>query len=70
MKIWEILKRENIGREYEVKIYGLSEIVKVDYDVDPCGWLTVKGVGDAGLEYPLKQLHLREIVKLDFEEVK
>lgn len=32
MKIWEILKRENIGKKYKTKIYGIEEVLKVGYD--------------------------------------
>lgn len=71
MKIWEILKRENIGKKYEVIIYGnLKDVVKVDYDVNSNSWLTVRNVKDEGLKYPLSQLYLGVILELDFEEIK
>lgn len=69
MKIWEILKRENIGKKYETKIYGIKDIVKVDYDVNSNNWLTVKNVNKDGLEFPLSQLYLGAILELEFEEV-
>lgn len=70
MKIWEILKRENIGKKYETKIYGgIKEVVKVDYDINSDSWLTVKSVKDNGLMYPLSQLYLGTILELEFEEI-
>lgn len=69
MKIWEILKKENIGKKYKTKIYGLDKIVKVDYDCNTYNWLTVKNVENHGLEYPLDQLYLEVILKMDFEEI-
>ena len=70
MKIWEILKRENIGKKYETRIYGgIKEVVKVDYDINSDSWLTVKGVSDNSLTFPLNQLYLGVILELEFEEI-
>ena len=69
MKIWEILKRENIGKKYETKIYGIKEIVKVGYDINSNSWLTVKRVNKEEIEFPLHQLYLGVILEMEFKEV-
>lgn len=70
MKIWDILKRENIGKKYEVKIHGnIPDIVKVDYDVNSDSWLTVKNTNKEDVKFPLHSLYLEVILKLEFKEV-
>lgn len=72
MKIWEILKKENIGKKYKTKIYGsIEEIVEVDYDINTNIWLTVRDKNKlSGTEYPLKNIYLEKILELEFEEIK
>lgn len=68
MKIWEILKRENIGKKYKTKIYGAEEVVTVGYDCNSDSWLTIKRVGNNGIRFPLSQIYLGCILEMDFEE--
>lgn len=69
MKIWEVLKKDNIGKKYKTKIHGIEEIVKVGYDCNSDSWLTVKSVGNKGIRFPLSQLYLGVILEMEFEEV-
>lgn len=71
MKIWEILKRENIGKKYKTKIYGIDEILKVDYDFNSYSFLTLKRDKQSDcVEFPLSQIYLGRILQMDFEEIK
>lgn len=71
MKIWEVLKIENLGKKYKTKFYGcIEEIVKVDYDINSYSWLTLKSVDKNRIKYPLTQLYLGVILQLEFEEIK
>lgn len=69
MRIWEILKKENIGKKYETEIYGIKEVVKVGYDCNTDSWLTVKRVGNDGIRFPLSQLYLGVILEMEFKEI-
>lgn len=69
MKIWEILKRKNMGKKYKTKIYGIDEIVKVDYDSNSNSWLNIKRLDNSGVVYPLHSIFLGAILEMDFEEV-
>lgn len=70
MKIWEILKRENIGKKYKTKIYGIEEVLKVGYDKNSNSFLTLKrSKQDRCLEFPLSSIYLGCILEMDFEEV-
>lgn len=69
MKILEVLTKENIGKKFKTKIYGLEEIVKVGYDCNSDKWLTVKRVGDDGIRFPLSQLYLGVILEMEFEQI-
>lgn len=70
MKIWEILKVENIGKKYKTKIYGIEEVLKVGYDINSNSFLTLKRAKKDGcLEFPLSQIYLGCILKMDFDEV-
>lgn len=71
MKIWEVLKRENIDKKYKTKIYGLEKILTVAYDVNSNTFLTLKNnKNNNDIEYPLSSLYLGCILELDFEEFK
>lgn len=71
MKISEVLKRENLGKKYKTKIYGIEEVLKVGYDINQDKFLTLKrDKQSGGIEYPLSQLYLDCILQMDFEEVK
>ena len=67
MKIWEILKVENLGKNYRVKLYGVEQEVTVGYDGNS-DYLTIKK--ETYPFYPLKSFYLEAILALEFEEVK
>lgn len=67
MKIWEILKAENLGKNYRVKLYGVEQEVTVGYDGNS-DYLTIKK--ETYPFYPLKSFYLEAILALEFEEVK
>ena len=69
MKIWEVLTKENIGKKFKTKIYGLEKIVEVGYDYNSDKWLTVKKVGDGGVRFPLSLLYLGAILEMEFEQI-
>ena len=69
MKIWEVLKRENIGKKYETKIYGIKDILEVTYDKNTYTWLNLKNTKKEGVEFPLHSLYLDVILGMEFEEV-
>lgn len=67
MKIWEILKAENLGKKYGVKLYGIEQEVTVGYDGNS-DYLTVKK--ETYPFYPLNSFYLGAILALEFEEAK
>ena len=67
MKIWEILKAENLGKKYRVKLYGIEQEVTVGYD-GSSDYLTIKK--ETYPFYPLKSFYLEAILALEFEEAK
>lgn len=70
MKIWEVLKRENIGKKYKTKIYGMDDVLKVNYDENSNTFLTLKSVEtNDRIKFPLSQLYLGCILQMDFEEI-
>lgn len=69
MKIWDVLKTENIGKRYRTKIYGMDETLKVDYDINSYTYLTLKSDNDY-VKFPLSQMYLGCILQMDFEEIK
>ena len=70
MRIWEILKKENIGKKYETEIYGIKEILEVAYDIYTYNWLNLKNTKKEGAEFPLDSLYLGSILEMEFKEVK
>ncbi|KEI95015.1 hypothetical protein N496_18800 (plasmid) [Clostridium botulinum A2B3 87] len=70
MKIWEVLKKENIGKKYKTTIYSIEEILTVGYDENSNTFLTLKRYKhNNGVEFPLSQIYLGCILEKDFEEV-
>ncbi len=67
MKIWEILKVENLNKRYRVKIYGVEQEVIVAYEGNS-NYLTVKK--ETYPFYPLNSFYLGAILDLEFKEVK
>ena len=67
MKIWEILKAENLGKKYRVKLYGVEQEVTVGYDGNS-DYLTIKK--ETYPFYPLNSFYLGAILALEFEEAK
>lgn len=67
MKIWEILKAENLGKKYGVKLYGIEQEVTVGYDGNS-DYLTIKK--ETYPFYPLNSFYLGAILALEFEEAK
>lgn len=67
MKIWEILKAENLGKKYKVKLYGIEQEVTVGYEGNS-DYLTIKK--ETYPFYPLKPFYLGAILDLEFEEAK
>ena len=67
MKIWEILKAENLGKKYRVKLYGIEQEVTVSYD-GSSNYLTIKK--ETYPFYPLNSFYLGAILALEFEEAK
>ena len=67
MKIWEILKAENLGKKYRVKLYGIEQEVTVGYDGNS-DYLTIKK--ETYPFYPLNSFYLGAILALEFEEAK
>lgn len=67
MKIWEILKAENLGKKYRVKLYGIEQEVTVSYD-GSSDYLTIKK--ETYPFYPLNSFYLGAILALEFEEAK
>ncbi len=68
MKIWEVLRPENLYRKYKVVIYDdYKQEVSVEYDGNS-DYLTVKQKKYP--LYPLKSLRLGRILELEFEEIK
>ncbi|GCD10403.1 hypothetical protein [Clostridium tagluense] len=70
MKIWEVLKRENIDKKYKTTIYSMDEVLKVGYDINSNTHLTLKrNKNSDSIEFPLSQLYLGCILEMDFEEI-
>ena len=67
MKIWEILKAENLGKKYRVKLYGVEQEVTVGYEGNS-DYLTIKK--ETYPFYPLNSFYLGAILALEFEEAK
>lgn len=70
MRIWEILKKENVGKRYEAEIYGIKDILEVTYDINTYTWFNLQNTRKKGVKFPLHSLYLGAILEMEFKEVK
>jgi hypothetical protein len=70
MRIWEVLKKENIGKKYKTTIYATEEVLKVGYAENSNTFLTLKRNKSGNrIEFPLSQIYLGCILEMEFQEV-